>query len=77
LVFALTLPVLLRYDHRHPIHHLQPTDAVQIGQVTVKAVKDMVLAPDGFVHVAEDGITRSYAGELSLLQHDFITVKVD
>lgn len=46
-----------------PNKHVHPTDGVQTEEATVKNVKDIVLDPEGFVHVAEDGIARSYARE--------------
>jgi hypothetical protein len=35
----------------------------------VKGLRDMALDPQGFVHVAEDGIARSYARQSILLRH--------
>jgi hypothetical protein len=35
-------------------------------EARTKAVREMFLAPDGVVHVAEDGIARSYAGKSPL-----------
>jgi hypothetical protein len=32
-------------------------------EISIRNVKDMTLDPYGFVHVAEDGVARSYAGE--------------
>jgi hypothetical protein len=51
----------------HPCHHLHLTDCLQAQKTTVKGLQDMMLDPEGFVHVAEDGIARSYARKSSLL----------
>jgi pyruvate formate-lyase activating enzyme-like uncharacterized protein len=51
----------LQCFHCYLDQHLNITDSVQIEEATVKDVKDIVLDPEGFVHVAEDGIARSYA----------------
>jgi hypothetical protein len=55
------MPKPLRCVHCHPNQYLHLTDGVQTEEATVKDVKDIALDPEGFVHVAEDGIARSYA----------------
>jgi pyruvate formate-lyase activating enzyme-like uncharacterized protein len=54
-------PKPLRCVYCYHNQHLHLTDALQTEEATVKDVKDIVLDPEGFVHVAEDGIARSYA----------------
>lgn len=71
---------LFLHYHGHPgtvmttqNHGLCLADAAQTEKPNTKAVKDMALDQDGFVHVAEDGIARSYACKSSLLPHEFCT----
>jgi hypothetical protein len=45
----------------------QLTDSTQTKGVTVKGLRDMVFNPKGFVHVADDGVARSYARKSPLL----------
>ncbi len=55
------MPKPLQYVHCYQNQHPHLTGGVQTEETTVKDVKDIVLDPEGFVHVAEDGIARSYA----------------